>query len=206
MENRNAITSVVMAAALIGLLIAPAWSRNPVTAALEVYLSEAGGSRAASDVRHASGRGSNEDAMRRAARRLADEYDLPPRLYEAVVEFESGFKFARGASGEYGYAQVMPKTGQMLEDAGQVRPSWRYDPVENLRAGAVFMRNLRDSLTKEEVAYARAHGYNLYAILLAQYNGGKAGVGRYVRSGERLPYKLEWYILNVIKKYNKLDK
>lgn len=143
---------------------------------------------------------------RRAARAIAAEYGIPPRLYEALCEFESGFQFARGASGEYGYAQVMPATGQMLQDNGQLKNTWRYDPLENLRAGAVHLSNLKASLTYEELKYAKRHGYNLWAILLAQYNAGKAGVGRHIRADSKLSGKQEWYIYNVLKIYNKLDR
>lgn len=144
--------------------------------------------------------------VRRAARAIAAEYGIPPRLYEALCEFESGFQFARGASGEYGYAQVMPATGQMLQDNGQITNTWRHDPLENLRAGAVHLRNLKASLTGEELKYAKRHGYNLWALLLAQYNAGKAGVGRYIRADGKLSGKQEWYIYNVLRIYNKLDR
>ena len=143
---------------------------------------------------------------RRAARAIAAEYGIPPRLYEALCEFESGFRFARGASGEYGYAQIMPATGQMLQDNGHVKNTWRSDPVENLRAGAAHLSNLKASLTIEELKYAKRHGYNLWAILLAQYNAGKAGVARYIRADGKLSGKQEWYIYNVLKRYNNLKR
>lgn len=147
----------------------------------------------------------SEMALRKAARKIAAEYGIPPRLYEAVIEFESGFKFARGSSGEHGLAQVMPGTGQMLAARGQVKNNWWYDPIENLRAGAVHLKNLKGSLTRKEIEYARRKKYNLWAVLLAQYNGGKSGVGKSVCADARLPYRLEWYIYNVLKRYNKLE-
>jgi len=203
--------AVLKAAWLIVLLcVWPAAARS----AFDVYLADAGQQpgyyHAQPAVRkHTSGRHYAKLAgasVRQAARTIAAEYGIPPRLYEALCEFESGFIFARGSSGEHGYSQVMEKSGQMLQDNGQVRSTWRHDPLENLRAGAVHLSNLKAALTIEEIRYAKRHGYNLWAILLAQYNAGKTGVARRIRAGGRLSGKQEWYIYNVLKRYNRLER
>ena len=203
---------IILVAMLSCPLLPPACSRCDAASALEIYAAAESADDEAdteeepqrSEPKETQVRSQSEVALRQAARRIAVEYGIPPRLYEAVIEFESGFKSGRGSSGEYGLAQVMPATGRMLEESGQVKSSWRYDSLENLRAGAAHLRNLRVSITRSEIEYAHRKQYNLWALLLAQYNGGKAGVGRSIRNNERLPYKLEWYIYNVLKRYNKL--
>lgn len=209
-NTQKTLTAIRAAWLLVSLCACPAAARSAfdIYLAAEAQESEDPQTRPAAQVRAAKAKNPSlaNTTARKTARSIAEEYGIPPRLYEALCEFESGFQFARGASGEYGYAQVMPATGQMLQDNGQVKSTWRFDPLENLRAGAVHLSNLKASLTIEELQYAKRHGYNLWAILLAQYNAGKTGVGRYIRADGKLSGKQEWYIYNVLKIYNRLDR
>lgn len=84
--------------------------------------------------------------------RAAKAYKLPPKLLHALVKVESGYK-AKAVSriGARGLSQVMPFNARRcgLENAGQL-----FDPVSNLRCGALILRqeidrvgNLRDALS-----------------------------------------------------------
>lgn len=84
--------------------------------------------------------------------RAAKAYKLPPKLLHALVKVESGYK-AKAVSkvGARGLSQVMPFNARRcgLENAGEL-----FDPVSNLRCGALILRqeidrvgNLRDALS-----------------------------------------------------------
>lgn len=84
--------------------------------------------------------------------RAAKAYKLPPKLLHALVKVESGYK-AKAVSkvGARGLSQVMPFNAKRcgLPDAGEL-----FDPVSNLRCGALILRqeidrfgNLRDALS-----------------------------------------------------------
>ena len=84
--------------------------------------------------------------------RAAKAYQLHPKLLHALVRVESGYK-AKAVSvvGARGLIQVMPANAKRcgLRDAGAL-----FDPVANLRCGALILRqeldrlgNLHDALT-----------------------------------------------------------
>lgn len=84
--------------------------------------------------------------------RAAKAYKLHPKLLHALVRVESGYK-AKAVSvvGARGLSQVMPFNAKRcgLRDAGEL-----FDPVANLRCGALILRqeldrlgNLHDALT-----------------------------------------------------------
>lgn len=84
--------------------------------------------------------------------RAAKAYKLPPKLLHALVKIESGYK-AKAVSkvGARGLSQVMPFNARRcgLGSAGEL-----FDPVSNLRCGALILRqeidrvgNLRDALS-----------------------------------------------------------
>ena len=84
--------------------------------------------------------------------RAAKAYQLHPRLLHALVKVESGYKpEAVSVAGARGLSQVMPSNARRcgLRDAGEL-----FDPVSNLRCGALILRqeldrlgNLHDALT-----------------------------------------------------------
>lgn len=84
--------------------------------------------------------------------RAAKSYRLAPRLLHALVKVESGYsQGAVSPVGARGLSQVMPFNASRcgLHDADQL-----FDPVSNLRCGALILRqeldrlgNLRDALT-----------------------------------------------------------
>ncbi|NOZ78016.1 MAG: lytic transglycosylase domain-containing protein, partial [Acidobacteria bacterium] len=99
-----------------------------------------------------------------AARRAG----IHPWLLAALVQAESGFNpRARSPAGASGLAQLMPVTA--AEE--HVHDIW--DPMQNLRAGAMFLRKLLDR-------------FRSLPLALAAYNSGAATV---TRAGGVPPYR-----------------
>jgi soluble lytic murein transglycosylase-like protein len=91
----------------------------------------------------------------------ADKYHLPRKLVRSVMRAESGFQpGAISPKGAIGLMQLMPATAQSLG----VDP---HDPVQNVDAGARYLRSLLE----------KYDGYLWPA--LAAYNAGPAAVDRY---------------------------
>jgi len=100
-------------------------------------------------------------------RKVAQDTSLSPHLLQAVIAVESGFD-ARAVShkGALGLMQLMPQTAQRF---GVRDP---FDPVQNVTAGATYLKALLE----------RFHG-DLH-LALAAYNAGEAAV---IRAGYRIP-------------------
>jgi soluble lytic murein transglycosylase-like protein len=93
--------------------------------------------------------------------------NVRPDLVRAVVQVESGFNArARSPKGALGLMQLMPATAR---DFGVRNP---FDPIENIRAGVAYLRQLLDRYRNDEV------------LALAAYNAGPHTVDRY---GETVP-------------------
>jgi soluble lytic murein transglycosylase-like protein len=91
----------------------------------------------------------------------AEEASLDPALVAAVAAVESGFNpRAVSPAGAVGVMQLMPGT------AAELGVSDPFDPAQNVRAGARYLRNLLDRFGKLELA-------------LAAYNAGPGAVERY---------------------------
>lgn len=92
----------------------------------------------------------------------AEKNGLRPDLVRAVVQVESGFNaYARSPKGAKGLMQLMPATAQ---EFGVSNP---YNPIENIRAGTAYLRQLLDRYDNDE------------RIALAAYNAGPRAVDRY---------------------------
>jgi soluble lytic murein transglycosylase-like protein len=88
-------------------------------------------------------------------------------LVRAVVQVESGFNAnARSPKGAKGLMQLMPGT---IKEFGVANP---YNPVENVRAGTAYLRQLLDRYANNE------------ELALAAYNAGPGAVAKY---GETVP-------------------
>ncbi|MDQ2858183.1 MAG: lytic transglycosylase domain-containing protein [Candidatus Eremiobacteraeota bacterium] len=95
-------------------------------------------------------------------RRTAASEGVDAALLTAVVRAESGFDpRATSSAGAAGLMQLMPATAQAL---GVADP---YDPAQNVRGGAAYLRELID----------RFHGDTRLAV--AAYNAGPGAVERY---------------------------
>ena len=122
----------------------------------------------------ADGRGSFDAAVKsrsplldRLIERVASEVSVSPQLLHAVIAVESGYD-ARAVSpkGAQGLMQLMPATAQRFG----VQDS--FDPEQNVRAGATYLRSLLDLFGGD----AR--------LALAAYNAGEGAV---IQSGNRIP-------------------
>ncbi len=100
-------------------------------------------------------------------------------LVRAVVQVESAFNpYARSSKGALGLMQLMPAT---IQQFGVRNP---FNPVENVRAGVAYLRQLLDRYSNNE------------ELALAAYNAGPAAVDRH---GQAVPpYKeTKNYVLRV---------
>ena len=83
-------------------------------------------------------------------------------LVRAVVQVESAYNaYARSAKGALGLMQLMPAT---IQQFGVRNP---FNPVENIRAGVSYLRQLLDRYSNDE------------ALALAAYNAGPGAVDRH---------------------------
>ncbi len=112
-------------------------------------------------------------------RRAAREAHVEPALLLAVARVESGFDpRATSRAGAAGVMQLMPATAQALGVENS------YDPGQNVRGGATYLRELLDRF-----------GGNT-AAAVAAYN---AGPGAVQRSGE--PPETRVYVARVLAAY-----
>jgi soluble lytic murein transglycosylase-like protein len=99
--------------------------------------------------------------------RIASEVSISRQLLHAVIAVESGYDSrAVSPKGAQGLMQLMPATAQRfgVQDA--------FDPEQNVRAGATYLRSLLHMFEGD----AR--------LALAAYNAGESAV---IRSGNRIP-------------------
>ena len=100
-------------------------------------------------------------------------------LIRAVVQVESGFNpYARSPKGALGLMQLMPAT---IQQFGVRNP---FNPVENVRAGVAYLRELLDRYQNNE------------ELALAAYNAGPGAVDKH---GQTVPpYKeTQSYVLRI---------
>lgn len=148
---------------------------------------------------------SHREGLRALARRTAEAHGVPPMLFEAVIEHESGFRASElGLAKEVGLAQILPSTGRLLLESGKVKGNL-WDPKVNLTAGAVHLRDLRKELNAHDLAYASRLGISPWQLCLAAYNGGLGGVRRSSRTRGRLPIQLVNYVNRVTRIYKRLN-
>jgi len=103
--------------------------------------------------------------------RIAQETSMSPQLLHAVIAVESGYDAkAVSRKGAQGLMQLMPKTAQRFG----VRNA--FDPLENVRGGALYLKWLLDYFDG-----------NL-KLALAGYNAGENEV---VRAGYKIPANRE---------------
>ncbi|HWP30806.1 MAG TPA: lytic transglycosylase domain-containing protein [Fimbriimonadales bacterium] len=95
------------------------------------------------------------------ANMVADEFGLDRNIFRALISAESGWNpNSVSPKGAQGLTQLMPSTAQAL---GVLDP---FDPIQNLRGGAKYLRQMLDE-------------FGSYELALAAYNAGPGAVKRY---------------------------
>ncbi len=115
----------------------------------------------------------------------AKRYGIPEKLFIELVRAESNFNpKAVSPKGAVGLCQLMPAT------AKRFRVKNPFDPDENLRAGAEYLRELYNK-------------YRDWKLALAAYNAGESAVEKY---GRRVPpYKeTKAYVRKILSRYEDL--
>jgi soluble lytic murein transglycosylase-like protein len=118
---------------------------------------------------------------------VAKEQKLDPALLHAVITVESGYNpKARSPKGAIGLMQLMPDTARRYN----VADIW--DPRDNLRGGARYLRDL-----------LAMYSDNL-SLALAAYNAGEAAVAQY---GNKIPPFAETlsYVPRVLQQYHLMN-
>lgn len=116
---------------------------------------------------------------------VAREYRLDSALLHAVVTVESGYNpKARSPKGALGLMQLMPEIAERYA----VRNIW--DPSENLRGGAKYLRDLLALFDND------------LSLALAAYNAGESAV---IQAGNKIPQFAETrsYVPRVLLHYER---
>jgi soluble lytic murein transglycosylase-like protein len=94
--------------------------------------------------------------------RIAAQHSLPPELLHSVIKVESNYdRFAVSPKGASGLMQLIPSTARRFGVSNV------FDPVENIQAGAQYLKYLLNLYGGD---YHRA---------LAAYNAGEGAVAKY---------------------------
>jgi soluble lytic murein transglycosylase-like protein len=102
-------------------------------------------------------------SLREAVEQVALQNALPVQLMHSVIKVESNYNpLAISPKGAMGLMQLVPAT------ARRFGVSDVFNPLENLRGGARYLRYLLD-----------LYGENNYHLALAAYNAGEGAVARY---------------------------
>jgi len=126
-----------------------------------------------------------KNAFNKIVARAAREQNLDQALLQAVIAVESGYDpQAVSSEGAVGLMQLMPAT------ARRYGASNRYDPEENIQAGARYLRDLID------------HFHDDLSLALAAYNAGEDAVVHYGNTIPPYPETRE-YVPRVMKLYQR---
>ena len=110
----------------------------------------------------------------------ASQYRLIPELLHAVIRTESGYDpSAVSSAGAIGLMQLMPGTAARYK-VGDI-----WDPVENVRGGAAYLRDLLDMFDQD------------LRLALAGYNAGENAVIKYGRQIPPYP-ETQQYVRKVL--------
>ncbi len=124
-------------------------------------------------------------AYNKLIKKVAKKYQLPPALLHAMVKVESAYNpKAVSPKGAVGLMQLMPMTAKRFK----VRN--RYDPEQNLQAGAEYLTYLLKLFNKD------------LRLAVAAYNAGEGSVKKY---GNKIPPYRETraYVTKVLNLYEK---
>ncbi|MGB5737469.1 MAG: lytic transglycosylase domain-containing protein [Thiohalocapsa sp.] len=127
----------------------------------------------------------NQRLFRSRLRQIARAHRLAPELLDAVILVESAYDpGAVSPKGAMGLMQLMPDTAERFE------VSDAFDPTDNMRGGARYLRWLMDRFDGE------------LELVLAAYNAGEGAVERH---GNRIPpyQETQDYVARVLGLYKR---
>jgi len=108
----------------------------------------------------------------------AERYGLDPNLVVAVIHVESRFDpSAYSSAGAIGLMQILPTTGAELASRAGLPwqgPKTLFDPVQNVRLGTAYLKELSDR-------------YGSTRVALAAYNWGPGHIDGRLRRGTPMP-------------------
>ena len=119
---------------------------------------------------------SKKNSLIALANRIATKNNVPPSLFEKLIQAESSFDpRAKSSRGAMGLGQLMPSTakelGLKLEDDNLIGSVWH--PESNLNASAKYLKKLFDKYTKQGILANEAWNFAAGA-----YNAGMGNIGR----------------------------
>lgn len=170
-ENRDRLAKLGMT---LGRLSAASFPRPPVSAVPKgssLGLTSAGSARAAQSGAQSGAADPSLSSRRARFERVINAYarlyGLSPDLLHAVIRTESAYKHeAVSRAGAQGLMQLMPGT------AARYGVKDSFDPVDNIRGGAAYLRDLLDLFNQD------------LRLALAGYNAGENAV---IRNGHQIP-------------------
>lgn len=116
---------------------------------------------------------------------IAQEIDISAHLLHAVIQVESAYNpTALSPKGAHGLMQLIPETAQRF---GVVQV---YDPEENIRGGARYLKNLLKRFDND------------LELTLAAYNAGEGAVQKYKNTIPPYP-ETQAYVVRVLAAFEK---
>jgi hypothetical protein len=116
----------------------------------------------------------------------AAKHDLDPALINAMIWVESRFDpRAKSPAGAQGLMQLMPATAAYLAKRMGESSARAYDPKFNIRAGALYLAEMRDKFGDE------AHA-------VAAYHAGPGNVKKWLAAGQQFPEYSRSYVAKVM--------
>ena len=129
-----------------------------------------------------------KDEYRKLAIVIAKRHNIPPTMFVALIQTESGFNpRSRSHKNAKGLCQIIPSNYKRL---GIKDP---YDPIQNMNGGAKYFKYLSKKFKGN------------YSLILAAYNAGPGAVIEYKHNIP--PYKeTQEYVQKVVNKFKKYKK
>jgi hypothetical protein len=116
----------------------------------------------------------------------AAEHQLDPALINAMIWVESRFDpKAKSPAGARGLMQLMPATAAYLAKRMGESSARAYDPEFNVRAGALYLAEMKHKFGDEQLA-------------VAAYHAGPGNVKKWVDSGQQFPAYSQAYVAKVM--------
>lgn len=128
-------------------------------------------------------------------KRIAEQYDVDPKLVMAICKTESSFRSdAISNSGAVGIMQVMPKTAEWIAETNKFDYEYDYlfDVDYNAKIGCLYLVYLQNKLSLEWTIVA--------------YNAGENMASRWIKNNisfDKIPYpETRNYLKKVLSNYN----